>query len=165
MNFRCASEKPLKKGHSGGPVQVIESWWPLLTSQCSRRFRFLVEFRTFSVIPMATSHQARARPELMWMALPRFPILLPAASCNLTGQQTRGKDELALGQEPMVNQGAWHEGSAGVRQFEVPNVMVVIDRGERKVHRALKRKQGCHDSRSNHVSLLLLWLRILPINE
>jgi len=30
--------------------------------------------------------EARARPELMRMALPRLPILLPAASCNPVGQ-------------------------------------------------------------------------------
>ncbi len=98
------------------------------------------------------------------MALPRLPYT-PSRCKMQPRRSTRGQDEFAQVKNPWCLTELGTEDSAEVRQFEVPYVMAVIDRGGRKVHRALKRKQGCHDSRSNHVSLLLLWLRILPIND
>ena len=69
--------------------------------------------------------QARARPELMWMALPRLPILLPAASCNPIGQH-RGRTNSHWVKNLWRLTKLGKEGSAEVKQFEVPYVVAVI---------------------------------------
>jgi hypothetical protein len=73
------------------------------------------------------------------MALPRLPILLPAASCNPIGQhEGRRNSHWVKNLWCLAELGTG--GCAEVKQFEVPYVMVVIDMGGRKAHRALKRK-------------------------
>jgi len=73
------------------------------------------------------------------MALPRLPILLPAASCNPTDQhEGRTNSHWVKNLWCLTELGT--EGPAEVKQFEVSSVMVVIDMRGRKVHRALRRK-------------------------